>query len=678
MSNVKKLITEIHHRSLWQVLLIYIGAAWACFELIATVADTVGLPGWLPGLAIVLFLLGLPFVIATALVREEAAPLPAEDAATAERVPVEADREATERRRRFLTWRNGGLSFLVALAVWGVIAAGWMLLGGGEAETGAVAEERPSVAALPFVNRSGLEEDEYFTDGIHDEILTQLYKISGLSVRGRTSVMEYRDSPKNLRQISEELNARFLLEGGVLRAGEAVRINVQLIDAEQDEHVWAETYDRPLSAENLLAVQSEVALRVADALRTTLTIDEVERIEGKPTNNLEAYDYYLRGRYAGGNRLLAEEMYQKAVELDSTFALAHASLSRVHTNMFFQSDDRTDERLAKARAAADKALALEPDLPEAHYALGYYYLNGIRAYEQALEEFSTVLKLAPNHAGATDMMGLTHRRRGEWELAVAYNKKAAELNPRSADIGEDLPISYMWLRDFEAAESLWNGNIALAPDRGLPYVFKAWTHLNQEDGKDKAWQVLETGREKTGFRLLGLTWVYFQWPLLRSLHEHYRPDLRRLSLETAGVDTTTYYLLKALSFRLTDEAETSGAYYDSACVELERRMSESPNAFRLHGRLGIAYAGLGRKGEAIREAQAAVELLPVSRDHLLGPFNVATLAEVYAMVGEYDAAIDQLEYLLSIPFPMSPPLLRADPLWDPLRDHPRFQALLER
>ena len=213
MSKLRKLIHEIHHRSLWQVLLIYIGAAWACFELIATVADTMGLPGWLPGLAIVLFLLGLPFAVATALVREEpAASVVPSEATEAEARSVEAQaaaagREAT-RRHRSLTWRNAGLSFLVAFAVWGVVAAGWMLLGGGGAETRAVAEERPSVAALPFVNRSGLEEDAYFTDGIHDEILTHLSKISSLSVRGRTSVMRYRDTQKNLREIGNELRAR--------------------------------------------------------------------------------------------------------------------------------------------------------------------------------------------------------------------------------------------------------------------------------------------------------------------------------------------------------------------------------------------------------------------------------------------------------------------------------------
>ena len=230
-----------------------VGGAWVCYEIIDTITDRLVLPEWLPVLAIVLFLVGLPFVVATACVREDTVS-PAE-AGLIERGPGEPAVQAT-RTRHHLTWRSAGLAFVFALALWGVVAAAWLLFAGGVGDSLSVAGERPTVAALPLLNRSGLQEDEYFTDGMHDEILTQLSKISGLSIRGRTSVMQYRDSPKNLREIGEELNARYLLEGGVLRAGETVRVSVQLIDARRDEHLWAETYDRQLSIENLLAIQS--------------------------------------------------------------------------------------------------------------------------------------------------------------------------------------------------------------------------------------------------------------------------------------------------------------------------------------------------------------------------------------------------------------------------------------
>jgi TolB-like protein len=310
MSRLKRLLVEAHQRSLWQALVIYLGASYAVLEAVQLFRDEFGLPDWLLPVALALLLIGLPVVIVASLAKQEV---------YGDEVPEEHAEAAAEedRRLRLFTWRTAGLSFMAALAVWGVVAAGLLLFGGyGPVRT----DERPSVAVLPLVNRSGLEEDMYFTDGIHDEILTQLSKISGLSVRGRTSVMEYRDSPKNLRQIGEELNARYLMEGGVQRAGATVRINVQLIDAENDEHVFVDTYDRELSVENLLAVQREVALRVADVLEATLTAQEREQIEKVPTDNLEAYDYYFRARhefykYTPEGNALAVELLEKALVL---------------------------------------------------------------------------------------------------------------------------------------------------------------------------------------------------------------------------------------------------------------------------------------------------------------------------------------------------------------------------
>jgi TolB-like protein len=268
MSRLKRLIVEAHQRALWQALVIYLGASYAVLEAVALFRDEFGLPDWLLPVALVLLLVGLPVVVVTALAKEEV---------YGDEVPEEHAAAAAEedRRLRLLTWRTAGLSFMAALALWGVVVAGLLLVGGYGL---APPDERQSIAVLPFDNFSPDLDDAYFADGIHDEILTQLYKISGLSVRARTSVMEYRDSPKNVRQIGEELNARYLMEGGVQRAGETVRINVQLVDTETDEHVFAEAYDRALSVENLFAVQREVALRIADALEATLTPAERGRI----------------------------------------------------------------------------------------------------------------------------------------------------------------------------------------------------------------------------------------------------------------------------------------------------------------------------------------------------------------------------------------------------------------
>ena len=271
MNRLKRPIVEIHRRSPWQVLFIYVGGAWVCYEIIDTITDRLALPEWLPVLAMILFLIGLPVVLATAFVHEvapppgaPAEPTPLTEAEAARReVETAAARLEARRRHRFLTWRNAGLIFVFALALWGVVAAGWLVFSGSERETRAAADVRPSVAVLPFANRSALQEDEYFTDGIHDEILTRLSKLSGLRVISRQSVMRFRDSPTTMGEIAEALGVRYVLEAGLLRARDNVRINVQLIDAHTDDHLWAETYDRPLSIENLLDIQSEIASQIA-------------------------------------------------------------------------------------------------------------------------------------------------------------------------------------------------------------------------------------------------------------------------------------------------------------------------------------------------------------------------------------------------------------------------------
>jgi len=438
MSGLKRLINEMHRRSLWQVLLIYVGGAWACYELIDTITERFNLPEWLPALAAVLFLLGLPFVVATGFVREVGSPAaarPGPESRTLEAGTAAARLEAG-RRRRLLTWRNAGLSFLAALALWGIVTTGWIVFGR-DAEESAAAADRPSVAVLPLENRSGREEDRYFTDGIHDEIVTQLSKISGLSVRGRTSVMQYRDSPKTIPQIGEELNARYLMEGGVQRAGETVRVNVQLLDSETDEHVFAETYDRGLSLENLLAVQREVALRIADALRATLTAQERQRIEKVPTDNLDAYDYYLRGRHYFYRRTpddlnLAVEAYGRAIELDTTFAPAYAGLASVYAvSMLFDYRLAPDPYSAarRALAMADAALAFDTDLGEAYAARAYIKTFLWLPFDDVARDARQAIRLTPGSADAHGWYAHLLARDGRIDEAIREDSLAIELDP---------------------------------------------------------------------------------------------------------------------------------------------------------------------------------------------------------------------------------------------------------
>jgi serine/threonine-protein kinase len=457
MSRLKQLVTEIHRRSLWQVLLIYVGGGWLVFEIVQTVTEGLGLPQWFPAFAALLLLIGLPVVVATAFVGEGE---PAAAVSDPTLIPVDEARIETARRRRFLTWRNAVASFVVALAVWGVVASGWYLLADRAEMEGleAAEETRKSIAVLPFENLSPDPENEFFTDGMHDEIIAHLSRIADLKVISRTSVMEYKGRSENLRTIAEELEVTNILEGTVRRANGTVRITTQLIDALADEHLWTEVYDRNLS--DVFAVQSDVAQQVAVALRATLTPAEREVIEERPTENLEAYDLLLRGwDYVErrGNLRIAIDMFERAIELDPDFALAYAALSRVHSSIYLSAEDRTAQRLALAKEAADQALAIDPDLPDAHGALGLYYYRGHRDYDRALEEFSIAQKSYPYPLAD---IAWIERRRGNMERAAAILEDHVRRDPRSYGILEELGLTYVYLRRYAEAEGYCDRAIA--------------------------------------------------------------------------------------------------------------------------------------------------------------------------------------------------------------------------
>jgi TolB-like protein/Flp pilus assembly protein TadD len=693
MTRLKQFITEIHRRTLWQVLLIYVGGAWICYEIIDTITDRLALPEWLPVLAIILFLIGLPVVLATAFVHEVTPPTvtPGEPTALTEAEATRLEAEATavhletRRRHRFLTSRNAVASFVVALAVWGVVATGWMLFG--ERATPEEVEARKSIAVLPFENIGGAEENVAFTDGIHDDIITHLQKIGDLKPISRTSVLEYRERRENLKQIADELGVETILEGGVQRSVNRVRINVQLINAETDEHLWAETYDEDLTAENVFAVQTDIAKRIASALKATLTAQTLEQIERVPTENLEAYDLYLRGmeysrRGGSENARIAEEMFLKALELDPDFALAYAALARGHSDAYYLGWDRSQKTADKARDAAHRAFELDPDLAEAHSALARYFTDVMEDHERARQELAVVQKLNPN----SDLLGIAWNNavRGEWDEALTNWRRAVELSPREPNVLGNVGGWLVYMRRYDEAMPLLDRYVVLAPDGVLVWA-KALAYLNQPDGVENALQVVRDlerarGGPSPGVNLSGGAVWWWQRMAFRILHDHFRERARE-PIPASATDSGGYFLAKAISYDLDGETVHARAYYDSARVAYEARIERSAEDSvhpRLCSALGVSYAGLGRAEDAVREATRAVELTPPTLAVGGGQSSVLSLAEVYVMVGEYDAAIDRLDHALSIPSLISVPLLRVDPLWDPLRDHPRFQALLER
>ena len=584
-------------------------------------------------------------------------------------------------------WRNvmayGAIAILAIVGAYTVISR---TLGPPEI---AVAAETPKLAVLPFENL-GSPEDEYFADGITEEITSRIAEISGLRVISRQSAIQYKSSGKPLREIGAELSVDYVLEGTIRtdRAPDGsgqVRVTPQLIRVSDDAHLWTDRYTADLLPGEIFRVQEQIANQVAGALDVTLLEPERRRLAATPTDNLEAYDSYLRGNDYGNRSFLEQDyqiairMYEKAVELAPEFALAYARLSTAHSWMWWLFYDRTQERLAMAREAVDQALRLDPDLPEAHEALGLYHYWGHLDYDRALAEFAIAQKSQPNSSDLFAATGWVQRRQGKFVEALANIKQAVELDPRSAIKATNLGATHFLLRNPVEAERHFDRAIFLSPDQAVAYAWKAaWVHLRLEGSAEKARAVLEEAGS------VGLAEdVVPVWVLLEMWDGDYRQALDRLDLVSSEVlhEDQYGYALKAELYAgihgLMGNRQLEQAYYDSMRSVVESRVRERPDDPRYRSALGIAYAGLGRKDDAIREGEFAVELLPMSEEAWRGAYRLEDLARIYTIVGEYDAAIDQLELLLAVPSPMSVPTLRIDPTWDPLRGHLRFQALLE-
>jgi len=439
LSLFSKLAHELHRRSLWQIIGVYVGGAWVALQVVDILVDNVGLPAWFPGFAIALLVIGLPIVLATAFVQEGAAPHAPAVVGSDTHVP-----ESGKRSPRLFTWRNAFAGGVGALALWGIVAGGYLLARPARtaewftSDVGtAVPAPFRSIAVLPFDMRSEETQDRYFAEGMHDDLLTRLAKIDSLTVISRTSVAQYAGTTKTIRTIAAELGVATVLEGGVQRVGDRIRVSVQLIDAASDRHLWGDTYDEELTAANVFAIQSDLAREIAAALQATLSPAVAERLLSRPTESLEAYDAYSRGRYAYQTRGVVGQglpevkaLYEQAIEYDPAFALAWVGLAEVQLSGWNVGIYTPEEASAAARVAVDSALRLDPNLAEAHSGL---------ARLQALEDdtdgagrsFLKALELNPGSADVHSRYAAFVEGRGDFERAEAEARRAVELDPRS-------------------------------------------------------------------------------------------------------------------------------------------------------------------------------------------------------------------------------------------------------
>ncbi len=535
-----------------------------------------------------------------------------------------------------------------------------------------------SIAVLPLENLTEEKENAYFADGIQDELLSNLSKIKNLKVISRTSVMQYKSGiTRNLKEIAKQLGVNNVVEGSVRRSGNHVRVSVQLIDALADRHIWAQNYDRTLA--DSLALQGDLATEIAAGVGATLSPQEKARVEATPTNNTVAYDAYLRGRVftTGGqsDRSTVEgaiRSYQEAVKLDTSFTLAWAYLSCAQSMHYWSGFDPSPARLAAAKDAVDRALALDRNLPETHLALGYYRYYGERDFSGALAEFQQAEQGLPNNVDVIKAIALIQRRVGHWDEAIAGMRHAIELDPRNIDASLILATTYMVVRRFPEVLATADRVLALEPTNTNALWMKTEVFWGRGNLKAVESLLVNPGID----------------PLARGVHALFKRDyaaateiLSKTLADKPYEDRKWFLFRLGLSQQRAGNVAAARATYERAKEdaqrELEKVARDSFQEAELHSDLGRAYAGLGEAASAVAEGQKGMALDPTSKDPLGGPDEEYTMAQIYAFLGEADHAIPVLKRLLQIPAGgwITPGLLRLDPVWDQIRNDPRFQEL---
>jgi TolB-like protein/Tfp pilus assembly protein PilF len=590
---------------------------------------------------------------------------------------------ATLNRRRVLAAAAGGVALLAAVV--GVLVVKLRPMG---LRAGPTAQKK--IVVLPFENL-GAPEDTYFASGMAEEITSRLANVQGLGVISRTSAVGYDRKGKTIKQIGSDLGVDYVLEGSVRweRAPgreSRVRITPQLIRVADDTHVWSDRYERVLA--DVFAIQSEVAESAVKAMGVTLLPREQTALKEASTSDMEAYDLYLRGRefdsrgYARRDLEGALQMYQAAVERDPRFAQALAGLARANLMMYWEYHDRTQERLVRAREAAERAVELRPDLAEAHAALGWYVYQGLLDFPRALAEFATALELQPSSGDALQGIGAVLRRQSRWNEAAEKFIRAAELDPKHATGLYDSGASCALAGRYADADRAYARTLTLNPQWARVYAERALVHLLWHGDVNRAQAILdEAGRvagvaDADGFYALGRLEVALA-------RRDYQGALRQLAEEKRqAFDTQFLYLpvelLRGDVLRLEGRHDLALRSFVAAHLDLKQRVMHSPDDHRLRRSLGIAYAGLGRKGEAVREARLGYDLMPPSKDALRSLWCLEDLALVYTMVGMSSEAIATLDDLLGRSGWWTSHVLRLDPRWDPLRSDARFQALLTK
>lgn len=549
-----------------------------------------------------------------------------------------------------------------------------------------------SIAVLPFENLSDDKSNAYFAEGIQDEILTKLASIADLKVISRTSTAKYKSKPEDLKTVSQQLGVANVVEGTVQRAADKVRVNVQLIDARADSHLWAKTFDREIK--DVFAVESEVSQEIANALQAKLLPHEASALARAPTQDPEAYDLFLRGeseqREAESSRRpeafdRAADWYRQAIVRDPNFSLAMARLAYSQMSRHWWIHSLTDDELAEVKKTAAHALRLAPDLAEAHIAFGFVLYWGYRQYDEALGEFQRAVELQPNNARALSSSATIHRRQSRWERSLSEYERAQQLDPRDALYPASVGTTYLQLRMWKEAGRAATHALTLGAQESGGMISLLNSRLNGTGDIKEARRIMSTFPSEN--RLTPRTWssdvvdVIGQRAYLSVIERDFPAALKiwESGVNDAAAKSGLGIAARPAIHVLAGDTSTTQPESEQVRGVLEATLRERPNDFTTLTQLSWIYLALGRNAEALSAARRATSILPVEKDALLGPGVLTNLAEVEARTGETGTAIKILHRLLSIPAGMEVSIarLKIDPVWDPIRNDPGFQELLK-
>jgi TolB-like protein/Tfp pilus assembly protein PilF len=679
--------SELKRRNVYKVAVAYAVVAWLLIQVATQLFPFFEIPNWAVRLVVLLLILGFPIALFLAWAFE----ITPQGIKRAEE--VSPDQSITHHTGRKLVWITVVLAVIAAgLFAYRVLRSKSAIVATSSTTFASVAAAIPekSIAVLPFENLSDERQNAFFTDGVQDEILTDLAKIADLKVISRSSVMQYKSGvPRNLREIGQQLGVAHLLEGSVQRAANRIRVNAQLIDSRNDAHLWAQTYDRDLA--DVFAIQSEIAKAIADQLQAKLSPNEKAAIEKPPTSDVIAFDLYSRASTLLASIAInaadrpalqrAVTLLDQAVARDPGFFEAYCRLASAHDNLYFLVGDHTPARLTLAEAAVEAAFRLRPDAGEAHLARAEHLYRGYFDYDGALAELDIARRTLPNDPRVFELTGYIVRRRGKQDEGLRFLQRALELDPRNLFTLQQIALSYVNLRQYKEEAAVLDRGLDIKPDDPETKVARALVEFDAKADTRPLHQALNSIRAKDPSAIQSVADSLFNCALAERDVTVAREALAALGENSFGMDISQFGEFRrgfgeALIARIEKNEAKAQQAFAAARAEQQKSVEAQPNYGPALSVLGLIDAALGRKEQALQEGRRAVELLPVEKDSINGVAVIEYLALIAAWVGEKEVAFEQLSIAARLPASLSYGQLKLLPYWDPLRGDPRFEQIV--